>query len=792
MQTSVQMVRRRVSERELIRGALRGAVYVAAAYLLGGCQLFFGTYPMGLALLCAAPSDIIFIFVGLAASALAATDQGGILLGTYLVAVVLRILSRLFLDNAYLKEAADTPADKIRTAVSGLFGENIYLRMTAAAVCAFMAGFIRLASGGYHYYDLFGAIFFIALTPAAVLFLYWFFRGNDAGRYKYMTGVGCALVMLAFSVRDLTFLGISVAALGGMLCTLCIGRRKGLLAGCGVGFICGICFELTLTPVFVLAAMADGLIRIFSPTIAAIAAFVAAAAWGLYIEGLDVLTWLLPGLLLATCAYMGAVRAGWLKHAEQVSEPAAGVDGEEMDPCLQSALSRIAEDEQQLLRLSEGFGSLSRVFYDLSDKLKRPGILDLRRICDSVMDTHCPTCPRHDICWGVDYNVSLDMLGKLSAALNESGRVTPECLPPGTRTRCHKTERICEDINAAVGELTSAVLRSEKIGVFALDYEAMSRILSETVESRRRDYECSDAMTAAVRDALERLGMTPDSLLVYGGRRKYILARGLDPARTVADSGLIREELGRVLGCQLDEPLFELFGSGMSMTVTSRRNIKVIGAWERESAEEGEPCGDSVCMFETDKDHFYAIISDGMGSGSEAAFCSGLVSVFLEKMLSVGNRPDTAIKMLNGVLRSKGGAREMECSATVDLMCVDLLSGEMSVLKSGAAPTYVRREGDIFRLSSETVPLGILHAIDAKKTVLRPIPGDVIIMVSDGVSDVGAISAPDTEGDGWLADLLGYEWEEDLDRMAKKIVGRAKSLGSRDDVSAVLLRIEEY
>ena len=95
-------------------------------------------------------------------------------------------------------------------------------------------------------------------------------------------------------------------------------------------------------------------------------------------------------------------------------------------------------------------------------------------------------------------------------------------------------------------------------------------------------------------------------------------------------------------------------------------------------------------------------------------------------------------------------------------------------------------------LSSETVPLGILHAIDAKKTVLRPVSGDVIIMVSDGVSDVGAINVPDAEGDGWLADLLGYEWEEDLDRMAKKIVGRAKSLGSRDDVSAVLLRIEEY
>lgn len=790
--TSVQAtVRSRVADRGIIRGVARGAVYVVAAYLLGSCPLFFGTYPLGLALLCAATSDIIFIFAGLAASALAATEQGGILLGTYLVAVVLRILARLFLDNSFLRSAGDTPADKIKRAVSGLFGENVFLRMTAASGCAFMAGFIVLAQGGYHYYDLFGTLLMMVLTPVGTLLLSWFFEGSAAGKYKYMAGAGGALVMLVLSVRLLTVFGISLGAFGGMLCTLCIGRRRGLLAGCAAGFICGVCFDLTLSPIFVLAALADGLIRIFSPVIAAAVAFIAAAVWGLYMEGLDSMTWLIPGLLLAVCAYLGAVRVGWLKgEAESVSDAAASEDIP--DICLRSALVRIAEDEQQLLRLSDGFSSLSRVFYDLSDKLKRPGILDLRRICDGVLDKHCPTCPRHEVCWGGDYNISLDMVGKMSAALNDGGRVSPDRLPMGTAARCHKIERICDDINTAAGELTAAVLHSEKIGVFALDYEAMSRILTEAVESRRQDYECSQAMTSSVREVLSGLGMTPDSLLVYGGRRKYIFAGGLDPRDVSAESGSIRRELGQVMGCCLDEPLFEMQGGNMTMTLTSRRNFRVSCAGQRASAEEGAVCGDSICMFETDKDYFYAVISDGMGSGSEAAFCSGLVSVFLEKMLSAGNRPDTAIKMLNGILRSKGGAREMECSATVDLLCVDLLSGQASVLKSGAAPTYVRRGGDIFRLNSETVPLGILHAIDAKKTVLYPMAGDVIIMVSDGVSDAEQISGVEAEPDGWLADLIGYEWEDDLDRMASKIIGRARSRGSRDDVSAVLLRVEDY
>ena len=37
--------------------------------------------------------------------------------------------------------------------------------------------------------------------------------------------------------------------------------------------------------------------------------------------------------------------------------------------------------------------------------------------------------------------------------------------------------------------------------------------------------------------------------------------------------------------------------------------------------------------------------------------------------------------------------------------------------------------------------------------------------------------------------MLCYEWEEDLSVMANKIVGRAQSLGSRDDVSAVIVKV---
>ena len=128
----------------------------------------------------------------------------------------------------------------------------------------------------------------------------------------------------------------------------------------------------------------------------------------------------------------------------------------------------------------------------------------------------------------------------------------------------------------------------------------------------------------------------------------------------------------------------------------------------------------------------------------------------------------------------------MESSATVDLFELDLLTGRASIVKSGAAPTYVRRDGEIFRLHSNTVPIGILAAIDAKKTELEVGEGDVIVLVSDGVSDAAE------GGDGWLVGLIRDEWEEDLEKMTHKIVGRARALGSRDDISVIIVRIGLY
>ena len=192
--------------------------------------------------------------------------------------------------------------------------------------------------------------------------------------------------------------------------------------------------------------------------------------------------------------------------------------------------------------------------------------------------------------------------------------------------------------------------------------------------------------------------------------------------------------------------------------------------------------GDVICSFENREDYFYALISDGMGSGSDAAYASGICGIFLEKMLSAGNSMSSSLKMLNNLMRNKGS----EASATIDLLELDLIASRACFVKSGAAPSYVRRGDDLFRIRSKTVPIGILRALDAEQTAFDIKEGDLIIMLSDGIAQTPE-EAP------WLVEILSSCEDSEPRELAERLLERARvENGEGDDMTVGVVRITAY
>ena len=102
-------------------------------------------------------------------------------------------------------------------------------------------------------------------------------------------------------------------------------------------------------------------------------------------------------------------------------------------------------------------------------------------------------------------------------------------------------------------------------------------------------------------------------------------------------------------------------------------------------------------------------MSDGMGSGIDAAKESGMVVELLEQFLESGFSDETAAKLVNSALVLK---RKDDMFSTVDLCTIDLYTGMCRFLKAGAATTFIKRDQWVEAISSTSMALGMVDQVD--------------------------------------------------------------------------------
>lgn len=783
--------RERANERLI--GIITGIAFGFAAYFLGQCELLFSTFPLGIALLCAADRHLPYILAGLCLSSPSLEISPAVTVVTYIVIAFIRIFTKLLLSSDKSSKKSDLKAkytasewvDSLRKAYLTLFSESVYLRMASACIGAFCLSLYAIILGGFRYYDLFGAFFAIVTAPVATFVFSAHFEKSLKGTRLYELGTLALLAAVTYSVRYVSFFGIYVGAFLAFFSTLCIGRRKGILGGCVAGLFLGLAFRPIYAPLFVLEAAAAGVLWNISALAAATAGCVVGTIWGVYVNGFSSLSELLPAFLCGAMVFGAADRLSLITDKPELIR-IRDEDRASLEALVKEQIN--TSDEACMKRLSNMFSELAGAFYNLSDRLRRPAALDLKQMCDGVFDKHCIECPRRELCWGVEYSSTLDVLNRITADLHMKARADVSAVPEYLRERCYVMPNIISEINENCARLTEHALLCDRTGIFALDYDGVSRLLSEALESGRADYIIDESSAATVAELLKKLRFSYTGVIAYGGRRKTLAVKGLDASRAKVGTKNLREHLEKAMGMPLAEPIFTPVGSCFDMMVSSRRRFSAKSTTFSLNSLVGNGggnyCGDTVSSFETDSDYYYSLLSDGMGAGKEAAFTSRISSMFLEKMLSANNRSETSIKLLNSFMSERDGGARHECSATVDLFEFDLISGRAAVLKSGAAPTFIKRGSNCFKLQSKTLPLGIIDTPDIERISFDVEPDDLIIMVSDGVTQSN--DCP------WLVSMLNTETFRSSEEIARKIAEKAREIGSEDDITVTVIEISKY
>ena len=748
--------------RQLVERAMLHLLFVGLGALCTAAELVFGVRPFGIALVAGTTQYFPAASAGVLLFSLLRGDR--------LSLVALGLLVGL--------RGAITLWSIGHRSSGAPFTERVAYRVTGAAVSVFVTGVYRVFGGGFRFYDLFALMLVTAAAALAALLYCGLFEERDRlFAYSRETGLAALVLTGIFAMRTVSFFGVYPAAVAAALCAFLLVAHRGISWGAVGGALAGLCFDYRMAPALLLCAIAFGLLEKSSRGGGILAGSGAAAIWAFAVARSEGIMLILPAMLTAGALFLAGDSAGLVEGSPAYRQ----ILRRRRAAAFSARAGEQAENESRLREISGAFLDLSGTFFELSNRLRRPSMTELRRLCDRAFDEVCPGCRHRDVCWGSEYRSTAETVGALGGRLHSHGVVTAEQVPAALTARCADLPRILKSINAGAVRLTDESLRGDRTSVVATDYAAMGRILSETLEEGKEAFTADGALGERITDRLQRLGYSIGAAVVCGKRHRRVILHDIRlPGRHLKIREL-RKILEQHCHFALGEAVSTESEGVLDLTFPERTLVRSVTVKEtRAKGKESRHCGDSVAALSTARGYDYALLCDGMGSGNGAALTSALASAFLSRMLQAGSRADTALRMLNGFLASRG-TRETEASTTVDLLEIDRISGEASLFKCGAAPTYLLREGQLTRFFSRTAPVGILESLDAERIRFQLKPGDVLVQVSDGITG-------GEEECAWLAEMLTTRYDGDAEKLTRLVLNRASERG-QDDLSVLVTEI---
>ena len=607
-------------------------------------------------------------------------------------------------------------------------------------------------------------------------------RTTESEEIRYGVGVlimtACALMALS-EIKLLGF--ISVGRMAAVLTLMAAAMKGGTFSGSAAGAALGLAMDMSAggTPFFTTAYTFSGLISgVFSNSgrllfvLSYILANCVAVVWtwsaGLRLEALyeafisSVLFLILPEGVISV---MGGM-------FQQV---------------------RIGTGETGFRRFtSDRIRGMGAVFRELYDSVRRNMELeenenDIATVFDRAADTVCIKCKKAQECWQKNYVDTLTVMNDATKAMTDRGRLERRDLPVRFTEGCKAADAFISAVNSELkGLMYRKQFRSRlaENRTVAIDQYAD---MAEIIEGLGRElFEAEGADPLAERRLLrylKNMDIEAKASVFRDGRGRLRAIIETGRAGILLSDRAWLDKLSGVLGVRLLRPSRQGENEGRLVVVQAEPLSVSVGI--SAIKKKGEPVsGDRGTYFKTENGVLCVILSDGMGSGEDAARESIEVVRILERFLRSGVRPETAMKMLNSVMLLKNG--DDWGYATADLMCIDLFTGEACFYKYGAAPSYVRNGKNIRRVRGESMAAGVMTGDGAMPDIVRMKlkPGSLALVASDGLLV--------EEDDTWLREMLSSWQGRDTKALASETLKNAvKQYGCEDDMTVLAVSIEK-
>ena len=524
------------------------------------------------------------------------------------------------------------------------------------------------------------------------------------------------------------------------------------------------------------------------------------AAFGLLASGGILCLYFAPGLLameLLVSTAVGGITFCFLPnrfmaHIFETVNPQANNASEYVAKVRLLTAHRLQGFSGALQKLSATFGSLAGRKNTLTRK-------EVNSLIDDVAADTCADCPRHSVCWETEFRETYQTVLTLLGTCETSGTITAADAATDFHALCVKPDGFYAAINHYFALYKASLAWHNKLiesrALVSEQLSGVSRIIGDLAQELDRELDFKADWERKIINACNAHKFPIEHVLVLqdGAGRYEVTVK--QPARMHDKAAkqlaaLIGQVLGRRMKAEAEPaPVtahHQPHGSRLRLTETEQFcAAHGMAGTAKTSARES---GDSYSFMALPNGRCVMALSDGMGSGRRARAESTAAIELLEEFIESGFDQETAVSMINSALLLKSGD---ELFSTLDICSIDLHSGSAEFTKIGASTTFLLRDGAVDAIRSWTLPVGVVHTVDADVSRRQLQHGDMLIMVTDGVLDSDMHSS---DKEGWLMHAMQEFPACNPQDMAEHLLACAADNYNgaiRDDMTILVTRIWE-
>lgn len=418
---------------------------------------------------------------------------------------------------------------------------------------------------------------------------------------------------------------------------------------------------------------------------------------------------------------------------------------------------------------------------DRHDKHDKP---DIEGYVNAVYTRLCSTCPQISRCWKQNYNKTYYSMAKTATNINKNKNSIDGYL----KNECNNYRDVIKELYKAMDEDMSVAEDRDKS---SFDNNTLLNHLVETSElisDTARSIKNTDIKEKSAKNEINLI-LTNQDISIKNieivENKKYISAILTITTHKILDDicPVISEAIKNVTGLYMK--CTEKIIADDRFYILKYKTLQKIEAksyYARLTKDNSKISGDNYA-YGTVNDKFYSILCDGMGTGIQAYEESRSAIKLLVKLLNANFDELQMINTLNSLLLLKF---DDDRYVTLDYSIVDYEQHELRMYKAGAAATYIISDNNVKKYKSSSLPIGILDSLECYTNSVEIKPGDIVIMMTDGVVD--SINEDDLKS---LDDHIELIKNKDPQSLANSLITYAVKGTDKiiDDMTVLVMKI---